>query len=70
MLYNEYLERLQNNPEDNSNSNSQENESPRNDSDSESLTTEETSGEEEIQLVASIQSDSADADAQGILESN
>jgi len=64
VLYNEYLERLQNNPEDNSNSNSQENESPRNDSDSESLTTEETSGEEEIQLVASIQSDSADADAQ------
>lgn len=64
VLYNEYLERLQNNPEDNSNSNSQENESPRYDSDSESLTTEETYSEEEIQLVASIQSDSADADAQ------
>jgi hypothetical protein len=34
------------------------------------LTTEETSGEEEIQLLASIQSDSQEADAQGILETN
>jgi len=59
VLYNEYLEQTQNNPEDNLNSSSQD-ESPRNDSDSESLTTE--TSEEEIQLVASIQSDSQDAE--------
>jgi len=56
VLYNEYLEQLENNPESNLTSSSQEN-SQRNDSDSESLTTEESSGEEEIQIVASIQSD-------------
>ncbi len=65
VLYNEYLEQTQNNPEDNLNSSSQD-ESPRNDSDSESLTTE--TSEEEIQLVASIQSDSQDAE--GILKTD
>ena len=65
VLYNEYLEQTQNNPEDNLNSSSQD-ESPRNDSDSESFTTE--TSEEEIQLVASIQSDSQDAE--GILKTD
>ena len=65
VLYNEYLEQTQNNPEDNLNSSSQD-ESPRNDSDSESLTTD--TSEEEIQLVASIQSDSQDAE--GILKTD
>jgi len=60
-LYNEYLERIESNQEENLNSSSQV-ESAQNDTDSEYDLTAETSGEEEIELVASIQSASHDAE--------